>query len=161
MCPICRPRAASLVLKAGSGESVDAALAMARLLVVLLERPDAGCASGGRSETQGGSIEAIRRVQRWIRDNLRSDLSVAQLALRTGMSQRNFARAFVQEAHMTPAQFVDLTRIDAARRLLDGSALSLQRIAFECGFSNTQTLRRAFLRHLEIGPREYLARVKR
>jgi len=73
------------------------------------------------------------------------------------MSQRNFARAFIQDTRMTPAQFVDLVRVDAARRLLDESTLPLQRIAFESGFSGAQALRRAFCRQLGIAPREYRA----
>jgi transcriptional regulator GlxA family with amidase domain len=97
-------------------------------------------------------------VQQWIRDHLRADLSVAALARRAGMSQRNFARAFVQDTQMTPAQFVDLLRVDAARGLLEDSTLPLQRIAFESGFSGAQALRRAFRRRLGVTPREHRSR---
>ena len=49
-------------------------------------------------------------MQQWIRDHLREDLSVARLAHQAGMSERNFARTFVQETNLTPADFVDLAR---------------------------------------------------
>jgi hypothetical protein len=58
------------------------------------------------------------------------------------------ARAFVQDTQMTPAQFVDLLRVDAGPRLLEESTLPLQRIAFESGFSGAQARRRAFRRRL-------------
>ena len=56
--------------------------------------------------------EPIQRVQQWIRDHLREDLSVARLAHQAGMSERNFARTFVQETNLTPADFVELARIE-------------------------------------------------
>lgn len=76
------------------------------------------------------------------------------------MSERNFARTFVQETQLTPAEFVELTRIDTARRLLDGSGLPLQRVATGSGFSSTQAMRRAFHRRLNIMPSEYRERFR-
>jgi transcriptional regulator GlxA family with amidase domain len=74
------------------------------------------------------------------------------------MSQRNFARAFASETQMTPATYVELTRIDAARRLLEESHLSLQQVAFRAGFSSPQAMRRAFARHLDVTPGDYRQR---
>lgn len=132
------------------------ALALAASLVKLLERAE----TPAEAAMPFAGREPIRRVQHWIHDNLQEDLSVAQLARQAGMSQRNFARAFVQETGMTPADFVELRRIATARRLLGTSGRGLQRIAFECGFSSTQALRRAFLRRLGVTPSEYRAGVK-
>ncbi len=133
-------------------------LAVARRLVMFLKRP------GGQSQysvhlaSQVTALSPITRIQAWILDNLREDLSVAALARRAAMSERNFARAFVQETRLTPAEFVELTRIDAARRLLEGSGLSLQRVAMQSGFSSTQAMRRAFSRRLEVIPSQYRER---
>jgi transcriptional regulator GlxA family with amidase domain len=151
MCPVCGSDLAVLGLSLDTEQPLSVALALAASLVRLLEQ------AGGPAEAAVPfpAREPIRRVQYWIHDNLREDLSVAQLARRAGMSQRNFARAFVQETEMTPAEFVELGRIAAARKLLDTSALGLQQIAFECGFSSTQALRRAFLRRAGVTPSEY------
>ncbi len=133
-------------------------LAVARRLVMFLKRP------GGQSQysvhlaSQVSALSPIARIQAWILDNSREDLSVAALARRAAMSERNFARAFVQETRLTPAEFVELTRIDAARRLLEGSGLSLQRVAMQSGFSSTQAMRRAFSRRLEVIPSQYRER---
>ncbi|THD60326.1 MAG: helix-turn-helix domain-containing protein [Phenylobacterium sp.] len=151
MCPICGSDLAVLGLSLETEQPLGVALALAVSLVKLLER------AGGPAQAAMPfpAREPIRRVRHWIHDNLGEDLSVAQLARRAGMSQRNFARAFVQETEMTPAEFVELRRIAVARRLLDTSALGLQQIAFECGFSSTQALRRAFLRRSGVTPSEY------
>jgi transcriptional regulator GlxA family with amidase domain len=136
------------------------ALAVARRLVMFLKRPGGQSQYSSHLASQVGALSAIGRIQAWIRDNEREDLSVGALARRAAMSERNFARAFVQETGLTPAEFVELTRIDAARRLLDGSGLSLQRVATGSGFSSTQAMRRAFNRRLEVIPSEYRERFR-
>lgn len=135
-------------------------LAVARRLVMFLKRP------GGQSQysvhlaNQVSALSPIARIQAWIRDNVREDLSIPTLARRAAMSERNFARTFVQETQLTPAEFVELTRIDTARQLLDGSGLPLQRVATGSGFSNAQAMRRAFHRRLDTIPSEYRERFR-
>jgi transcriptional regulator GlxA family with amidase domain len=99
-------------------------------------------------------------VLQWIRDHLQQDLSVAQLARQAGMSPRSYARAFVQETHITPAHFVELARIEEARRLLEETRLPVQRVALDSGFSGTQPMRKAFCRRLDITPSEYRERFR-
>jgi transcriptional regulator GlxA family with amidase domain len=43
-------------------------------------------------------------------------------ARRAGMSQRNFTRVFRDESEVTPAEFVEATRVELARRLLEDTA---------------------------------------
>jgi transcriptional regulator GlxA family with amidase domain len=43
---------------------------------------------------------------------------VKTLASRAAKSVRNFTRIFQKEAGMTSADFVDMTRVDSARRML-------------------------------------------
>jgi transcriptional regulator GlxA family with amidase domain len=76
------------------------------------------------------------------------------------MSVRNFARVFRQEMNITPAEFVDAARLDAARRLLQDTAKPLQQIASLCGFGNADGMRRAFTRYLGVGPAEYRLRFR-
>ncbi|THD60325.1 GlxA family transcriptional regulator [Phenylobacterium sp.] len=138
----------------------DAALAVARFMVMYLKRPGGQSQFSAQLAAQFVAREPIQRVQQWIREHLRQDLSVAQLAHEVGMSQRNFARAFVQESHVTPAHFVELTRIDEARRLLEETKLPVQRVALDSGFSGTQAMRKAFCRRLEVTPSEYRERFR-
>jgi transcriptional regulator GlxA family with amidase domain len=138
----------------------DAALAVARFLVMYLKRPGGQSQFSSQLAAQFVAREPIQRVLQWIRDHLREDLSVAQLAREAGMSQRNFARAFVQETHVTPAHFVELTRIEEARRLLEETKLPVQRVALDSGFSGTRAMRKAFCRRLDITPSEYRERFR-
>ncbi|MNE29137.1 HTH-type transcriptional activator Btr [compost metagenome] len=97
-------------------------------------------------------------MQDYILGHLKADLSVPTLAARVGMSERNFARTFKAEAGSTPAQFVEMARIDAARRLIEESEVSLKRLADTVGYANTDGFRRAFMRRLGVGPSDYRKR---
>jgi transcriptional regulator GlxA family with amidase domain len=136
----------------------ETALSVARFFVMFLKRPGGQSQFSAQLAAQFVSREPIRRAQQWIRDHLRDDLSVSELAREVRMSQRNFARAFASETDMTPATYVELARIDAARLLLHENHLSLQQVVFEAGFSSPQAMRRAFARNLSVTPGEYRQR---
>jgi transcriptional regulator GlxA family with amidase domain len=74
------------------------------------------------------------------------------------MSPRNFTRVFTQEIGISPADYVELTRIDVARNLLEGSRLSLDSIAAKTGFGSPRAMRRAFHAHFGATPSEYRER---
>jgi transcriptional regulator GlxA family with amidase domain len=136
------------------------ALAVARQLVVFLKRPGGQSQFSVQLAAQTATRSPIRQVQQWIRDDPGADLSIAALSRRAAMSGRNFARVFRRETGMTPADFVEATRVDAARRMLEEGGLPFQRIASECGFTGSDTLRRAFLRRLAVTPRDYRSRFR-
>ncbi|WP_285490460.1 helix-turn-helix domain-containing protein [Amycolatopsis taiwanensis] len=94
-------------------------------------------------------------MQHWLPDHLDEDLSVAALARRAGMSERNFARAFRIETDSTPAAFVESLRVEAARRLLETTDLTVGAIARTVGYKHGETLHRVFSRHLATTPERY------
>jgi transcriptional regulator GlxA family with amidase domain len=136
----------------------DLALAVARELVMFLRRPGGQSQFSVQLSTQQADREPIRELQRWMADHLGADLSVDALARRAAMSPRNFARVFTREVGMTPGQFVEHSRIEAARRRLEESAEGVDSIASECGFGTRESMRRAFIRTLRVPPSAYRSR---
>jgi transcriptional regulator GlxA family with amidase domain len=138
----------------------EVALQIARYLVLYLRR------SGGQSQfstllvAQEKDCEPLRKLQTWIAENPSADLSIAALARRAAMSPRHFARVFVREVGMTPGQFVEKVRIEAARRRLEESAQGVKGVAQDCGFGSADTMRRAFLRTLRVAPVTYRDRFR-
>ena len=138
----------------------DVALSVARRLVVFLKRPGGQSQFSAHLAAQIATEGRIQSVQHWILDHLPLELTAKTLASRAGMSMRNFTRVFQQEAGMTPANFVEMARVDSARRLLEDTDKPLQRVAASCGFANPDTMRRAFLRSIGTGPSEYRERFR-
>jgi transcriptional regulator GlxA family with amidase domain len=138
----------------------DLALSVARRLVVFLKRPGGQSQFSAHLAAQIATEGRIQVVQHWILDHLPLELTAKTLASRAGMSLRNFERVFQREAGMTPADFVEVARVDSARRLLEDTDKPLQRVASISGFVNPDTMRRAFLRRIGISPSEYRERFR-
>src|SRR6266550_5974612 len=138
----------------------DLALAVAHRLVVFLKRPGGQSQFSAHLAAQIATEGRIQAQQHWILDHLSLDLTVKSLASRAAMSVRNFTRVFQEETGITPADFVEMARVDCARRLLEDTDKPLQRVASSCGFTNRDTLRRDFLRRIGTGPSEYQERFR-
>ncbi|HEY1941287.1 MAG TPA: GlxA family transcriptional regulator [Roseiarcus sp.] len=138
----------------------ELALLVARRLVVFLKRPGGQSQFSAHLAAQIASEDRIQSVQHWILDHLSLDLTLRTLAGRAAMSVRNFTRVFQSETGITPAEFVEMARVDAARRLLEDSDTPLQRVASRCGFASPDTMRRAFLRRIGTGPSDYRQRFR-
>jgi transcriptional regulator GlxA family with amidase domain len=139
----------------------DLALTVARRLVVFLRRPGGQSQFSAHLAAQMADEGKIRSLQHWILDHLSLDLSLEILAGRAATSMRNFTRVFQGETGTTPADFVDMARVDAARRVLEESETPLQRVASLCGFTSSDTMRRAFQRGIGTGPSDYRERFRR
>lgn len=138
----------------------DLALIVARYMVVFLKRPGGQSQFSAHLAAQMSSKTSIQKAQEYVLENLRAELSIEALARLAGMSARNFARIFRREIDMTPAEFVEAARLDAARRMLVDTAKPLQSIASLCGFGGLDGMRRAFIRNLESSPLEYRKRFR-
>jgi transcriptional regulator GlxA family with amidase domain len=138
------------------GDAVAADIA--RDLVVYLRR------SGGQSQysrvlaAQAAASPRLRGVVQWTADRLDQPIRVADMAMRAGMSERNFIRLFGKEIGATPAQFVMRARVEQAQDLLERSGWPLERVAERCGFGSIDSLQRAFKTVLGISPSAHRAR---
>ena len=135
----------------------DAATAVARELVVFVRR------AGGQS--QFSAQMAVATAERRPSATCRAGSSItprprwaAALARRAGMSLRNFARVFRAQVGVSPKAYVESVRLETARRLLEDTRLSIERVAESAGFGTPEALRRSMSRKLGVSPREYRLR---
>jgi transcriptional regulator GlxA family with amidase domain len=138
----------------------DLALEVARWLVLFVRRPGGQSQFSNQLQAQSAERGPLRDLQTWIVDHPASELSVTALADRVAMSPRHFTRVFTRETGVTPAVYVERTRVDVARRLLEETGLGLDAVADAVGFGSVETLRRAFHRTLGVAPSDYRARFR-
>ncbi len=136
----------------------DAALTIARHLVLFLRRPGNQSQFSATLAAQRAQREPLREIQRAVLEDVAGDHCVEAMAARAHKSPRHFARAFRAETGVTPARHVELVRLEAARRRLEDTADPVAAIAADCGFGTAETMRRAFLRALHVAPAEYRRR---
>ncbi len=166
-------RDGALVTSAGSSAAIDLGLSLveedlgreialyvARRLVVFLKRPGDQSQFSVHLAAQAVDRGRLYQVQQFILNHPAADLSIRTLAGIAAMSPRNFTRVFTQEVGVSPTDYVDHTRIDVARFLIEGSRLSIDAVAAKSGFGSPRAMRRAFLAHVGITPSEYRDRFR-
>jgi transcriptional regulator GlxA family with amidase domain len=145
----------------GDDHGAKVALAVAKRLVVFAQR------RGGQSQfspylsAPADETSPVAKVQAYTMEHVRERLSVEKLAEVAGMSARNFARTFVQLAGVTPHEFVEQARVDAARNALESNDAPLKTVAYECGFGTAERMRLVFSRRLGVSPNEYRTSFRR
>ncbi|WP_431798030.1 GlxA family transcriptional regulator [Microbacterium kunmingense] len=156
-----------IITSAGTAAGIDACLHLlrqelgaeltnkiARRMVVPPQR-DGGQAQFIDKPLPVSTSQSLAPVTDWMLDNLRSDLTVEQLAAKAHMSPRTFARRFKADHGATPAAWLARQRLIHAQRLLETTDLGLDRIAWESGFGSAAVLRQNFARTLGITPTAY------
>jgi transcriptional regulator GlxA family with amidase domain len=135
----------------------EAALAVAREMVVFYKRPGGQRQFSEPLRFQIGSSNRFNQLGAWMHANLDEDLSVENLARRTCLSERHFARAFKEEFGMTPADFVAEARLAEASRRLSVSRrrMNIDAVGRSLGYSGGDVFRRAFERKFGVTPTEY------
>jgi transcriptional regulator GlxA family with amidase domain len=123
----------------------EIARAVARNLVVYHRR------AGGQSQFSAllelePKSDRIQQVLDYAKKNLKSGLSVEELAAVAHLSPRQFSRAFRAETGQSPAKAVENLRLETARLLMEQGRLPMDVIADETGFADRERMRRAFLR---------------
>jgi transcriptional regulator GlxA family with amidase domain len=133
----------------------EVALNVAKRLVVFTQR------AGGQSQFSPyltPYVEAaspVADVQQYVLAHLADDLSVDVLAGVANTSKRNFSRVFARDAKVTPAEFVESARVDAARVQLESTAVPIKTVAYQVGFRDAHHMRAAFVRRLGVSPQQY------
>jgi transcriptional regulator GlxA family with amidase domain len=91
----------------------------------------------------------------WVQEHLDEPLSVNDLAARSAMSPRTFARRFRDTNGTTPHQWLLRQRVILAQRLLETTDLSVDLIAARCGVGSATNLRQHFQRVVRTSPNAY------
>lgn len=133
---------------------------VARGLVVYLHRPGGQSQFSTPMRAMTPRSEPLRELQAYIDANPAADLSVPALAGRVGMSERHFSRVFTAQTGLSPGRYVERSRAEAARRLLELTAHPLDRVARESGLGTPETLYRVFRRHWRISPGDHRRRFR-
>jgi transcriptional regulator GlxA family with amidase domain len=152
---------------AGVTAGIDMALAMvardlgaaiagqvAKRLVLYARRPGYQSQFSPVLQAQAKADSPFGALVEWIHANLDAALDVPVLAERAGLTERTFHRRFLAATGQTPARFVELARLDAARMLLS-RGMSLKAVAARVGLFPVSRFTRAFERRFGVNPRLY------
>jgi AraC family transcriptional regulator len=99
----------------------------------------------------------LSRVIEFIRGNLDSELSVAELASIACLSAAHFARGFRAATGQPPHEFISHERLCRAKQRLLGEHVQIAEIALAAGFSSQANFTRAFRKAVGVTPTQFRA----
>lgn len=94
-------------------------------------------------------------LQQWLAGHLAQPSPVAAMVHRSGISPRAFERRFKKATGYSPIAYVQLLRIEEAKRRLEQTAAPVDQIAWDVGYQDAAAFRRLFKRVARVTPGSY------
>lgn len=101
---------------------------------------------------------AIRDLQHWLEGHPGESLSLARLADRAHMSQRNLQRRFTKATGLPIVRYVQMLRVERARGLLERTAFSVSEICHRVGYDDLSAFSRLFKATCGLSASDYRRR---
>ncbi len=103
------------------------------------------------------NASAIARAIGYIRDDIRSPITIPEIARRVGMSASSFHKHFKTITSTTPLQYQKELRLLEARRLLKTGGASVTTAAYDVGYESPSQFSREYARKFGVPPSQDLA----
>jgi transcriptional regulator GlxA family with amidase domain len=94
----------------------------------------------------------VRDIQRYIQENLETDLDIESIGHEFHLSRRHLTRIFKDITGETLLDFTNRTRVETAARLVSCTSLSILEVSLAVGLDSPSYLARLFKRHLGLTP---------
>ena len=91
----------------------------------------------------------------FIQENFSQKISLEEFAASASISTREALRCFQSSIHETPFEYLISYRIEAAKKLLKSTDLSITEFALQTGFSNSSYFSKIFKRTCHSTPLNY------
>jgi transcriptional regulator GlxA family with amidase domain len=99
--------------------------------------------------------DLVKRAQDEIRKNFSTANTIEELITDVPASRRNLVRRFKQVTGITPIEYLQKTRIEAAKQMLEQSRHSILEVMLESGYNDLKTFRTLFKKNVGMTPKMY------
>jgi AraC family transcriptional regulator, transcriptional activator FtrA len=100
-------------------------------------------------------LDLFAQTLAWAVEHIHEPVSVSQLAARSVMSPRTFARRFRAATGTTPHRWITRQRVLLARRMLENTDASVEEVARRCGLGSAANMRAQFATVIRTSPAAY------
>lgn len=100
-------------------------------------------------------IEAVQRMQDFIKNHLFEDITLADLAEEARFSPWYASRLFKELTNYSPAEYIRRLRLSESALKLRDENVKIIDVAFDMGFGSVDGYQRAFFREFGCNPKEY------
>ena len=102
-----------------------------------------------------GEQDTIKNILKYCVENYTQPLSLELLSKELHLNKYYISHIFQERMHICFKDFINNLRVECACSLL-GKSSSITDVAYTSGFSSVRTFNRAFLKYMQMTPREYI-----
>ena len=105
--------------------------------------------------------EEILMAQKFIEENYEQKISIEKLSADHGIGRRNFDRRFIKATGLTPLDYLQRVKIEAAKKMFETSRKTVNEIMYEVGYNDAKAFRDVFGRVTGLSPLDYKLKYNR
>ncbi|RZJ79680.1 MAG: helix-turn-helix domain-containing protein [Flavobacterium sp.] len=99
--------------------------------------------------------ELVASAQQKIESNYQDAATIEELIKDIPSSRRNIVRRFKQVTGITPIEYLQQTRIEAAKKLLEQTGEQMTEVIFKSGYNDPKAFRKVFKKSVGMTPSQY------
>jgi YesN/AraC family two-component response regulator len=107
------------------------------------------------NEEQNRNERLVSAIKHYIRSHLDSEMTLTSIANNVNYSSSYISRVFNQTAQISISAYINNTRVEKAKELLQQTNENVQEVAQKTGFVTPQYFAIVFKKNVGISPREY------
>lgn len=100
----------------------------------------------------------VLKAQTYIEKNYPDKISIEFLSNRFNVGRRNFDRRFIKATGITPLDYLQRVKIEAAKKSLETTRKTVNEVMYDVGYNDTKAFREVFNRVAGMSPIDYKAR---
>jgi len=97
----------------------------------------------------------IKKAQLYMENNVGEKILVSELADRFAIGRRHFDRRFIKATGNTPAEYLQRIKVEAAKKNLETTRMTVNEVMYEIGYSDTKAFREVFRKYTGLSPLDY------
>ena len=99
--------------------------------------------------------DLVATAQEKIETNYQDIVTIEEIIKDIPSSRRNMVRRFKQVTGITPIEYLQLTRVEAAKKLLEETNKQMSEVIFNTGYNDPKAFRKIFRKNVGMTPSEY------
>lgn len=132
----------------------DMAVRAAKLFSIDLDR-NTQSYFGSFTPIEDHGDELVKLAQAQIKKNFSKANTIEEIISDVPSSRRNLARRFKMVTGITPIEYLQKTRIEAAKKMLEESRYTILEVMMESGYNDLKTFRTLFKKNVGMTPKSY------
>jgi len=97
----------------------------------------------------------VLEAQSFMEQNYEDKISMEDLSNQLNVGRRNFDRRFIRATGITPLDYLQRVKVEAAKKSLESSRKTVNEVMFDVGYSDTKAFREVFSRVTGMSPIDY------